>query len=914
MLPTAYLDQLPYTRRIMAGLGSTIGRSRLMRVVEEGNLDPHVDVNYYWLHHLRVHVPVVTSPEAILEVEGESRHLRAGEVWVFDTWRRHRVANPADKARIHLVIDTVGSAQLWSMINGDTSDVVQVPLGGSEPDLPFESYNWPDVMPAAELHEVAQGLLTDVRVSDPTAVERVSRVLDDLWHDWRDLEARFGSSMEGSVARGSLLSTTRDRVVAQLDDVVLPNGNRLMDALDHLIFRPAQAPKARRPIVSTRPTRSLDSLLVGPPRIDRPIFIVSPPRSGSSLLFETLARAPGVYTIGTESHGLIEGVQALTPAARDWESNRLGPDDATEGTVAFLKDRFVAQLRDRDGKRPRGGPSRMVEKTPKNALRIPFLAEAFPDSSFVYLYRDPRETISSMLDAWRSGRFITYPNLPGWEGPPWSLLLVPGWRKLSGRSLSEIVARQWATTVDSLLDDLAALPSDRWCVASYDRLVSEPDVEMRRLCAFLGLSWDLELAAPLPHSRHTLDSPHPEKWQRNADEVLAHQDVFAPAAQRAHQVFASAPRVAPVPVASPLGTVAPLSTTHPLDPAVAPPPSNPGVFAARITPGVRQLLDQIGATLAITTYQAGRLLLVRSTPEGVNTHYRSLPVPMGIAYNGRELAVGVRGEVITFQNQPELGMRLTPPGRHDACFVVRRRHSTGDIRVHDLAWGTEGLWVVNTRFSCLATLDDSYSFVPRWRPGFITSLAAEDRCHLNGLAMVDGQPRYVTVLGMSDEPNGWRENKAQGGAILEVPTGTAITYGLSMPHSPRWYDGKLWVLESGLGALVVVDPGTGSRTEVARVPGFARGLAFAGKYALIGLSKVREHVFDGLPLTRGDRGGLQCGVWIIDTTTGETAGFLAFDGIVQEIFDVALLRGLRFPELVEPGAPLGDTAFVLPRD
>ncbi len=938
MRPTPHLADLPYTRRIMAALGSTVGRSRLMRVVDEGTLDAHVDVNYYWLHHLRVHVPVQTTPDAVLEVEEEARHLPAGEVWVFDTWRRHRVENLAGSPRIHLVIDTVGSASLWSMIGGaasgttpvgsDDAALQLVEAGGPEPDLAWESYNWPEVMSAAEMDGIVTDLAADTESVDVAAAARARAVLGPLCRDWRDLEARFGSSVAGAATRTARISAAREQVATELADIVLPNGNRLSEVLDHLVFRPAQSPRARRPAARPAPVVPASSpdlaarLVAGPARIDRPVFIVSPPRSGSSLLFETLGRAPDVFTIGAESHGLIEGVRELTPAARDWASNRLGADDATEGTVAFLKDRFVGALRDRNGSRPQGGQTRMLEKTPKNALRVPFLAEAFPDARFVYLYRDPRETISSMLDAWRSGRFVTYPDLPGWEGPPWSLLLVPGWRDLIGRPLPEVVAHQWATTVDTLLDDLAALESDRWCVASYDRLVAEPDLEMRRLCAFLGMEWDLELAAPLPNARHTLDSPHPEKWQRNADDVLGQQAVFTPAAERAREVFAAAPRIEPVPTATPWSTVAaparPVSAPPggggpaPANPAVAPPPVDAGVFGARSTVSMYQLLDQLGATLVITTYQAGKLLLIRPTPEGLNSHYRSLPVPMGVSYNGRDLAVGLRGEVVVFQNQPALGARLQPPGWHDACFVTRRRHATGDIRVHDLSWGNEGLWVVNTRFSCLATLDDAHSFVPRWQPGFISELAAEDRCHLNGLAMVDGDPRYVTVLGMSDEPNGWREHKADGGAILEVPSGAPVTTGLAMPHSPRWHDGKLWVLESGVGALAVVDPETGVRQEVARVPGFARGLTFAGRYALVGLSKVREHVFDGLPLTRDNRDGLQCGVWVIDTTTGDTVATLSFDGAVQEIFDVALLPGMRHPELVEPGAPLADTAFVLP--
>ena len=336
------------------------------------------------------------------------------------------------------------------------------------------------------------------------------------------------------------------------------------------------------------------------------------------------------------------------------------------------------------------------------------------------------------------------------------------------------------------------------------------------------------------------------------------------------------------------------------------------LYGSEYSASFRVFLKTLNASLLVSTYQAGRLIMVRETDDGLNSHFRALPTPMGMAYDGRHLAIGTRAEIVVFQNQPALTARLDPPDRHDGCFVARQRHATGDIRVHDLAWGADGLWLVNTRFSCLATLDQEHSFVPRWRPPFVSALAAEDRCHLNGLAMVDGQPKYVTVLGTTDEPGGWRERKADGGAILDVPSGEVVTAGLSMPHSPRWHDGRLWVLESGRGTLAVVDPDSGAVERIAEVPGFARGLTFAGRYAVVGLSRVREHTFDGLPLTRDRSEPLQCGVWIVDTETGETAAHLAFSGFVQEIFEVVLLRGLRYPELVEPGARLGDTAFVLP--
>jgi len=945
MAPTPALARLPYTRQVLAGLGATIGRTRFMRIAHETELHAHVDTNYYWWNHLRVHVPIVTTPGVLFEVGGEAVHMGPGELWVFDTWRRHRVDNPAAAPRIHLVIDTVGGAELWDLIEDpDRAPRMIEFVSDAAPLLPLETVNHPVVMCPSEVDATLAALLAELATVDGDAAARLAPTFASLRHAWRDLFARFGVAQQGWPLYEELLRRADAELTRFGDGPALPNGIACAQAFRQLVITPALNPElagspAGTSIVPSRvrPPASSPSAghedvvrarLAGPPRISRPIFVVSPPRSGSTLLFETLARAPGLFTIGGESHGLFEGVASLRPDAHAWSSNRLLGADASEGVVAHLKDAFVTRLRDHAGNRPSGGPTRMLEKTPKNALRVPFLVSAFPDACFVYLYRDPRETISSMLDAWRSGRFVTYADLPGWGGNPWSLLLTPGWEALDGRPLAEVVTEQWATTTTVLLDDLEALEPDRWCVASYDRLVKDPLTEITQLCSFLGTEWDDELAEPLPESRHTLDSPHPEKWRRNAEELKPYEPRIQEVAQRALRVFAVAPRVEAVvlppsadrevaghreSVAVASESVAPRTEAGEVAAAVARVgPTDPELFSSRHTAGFGALLRQFGASLAITTYQAGRLILVRPGSVGLNTHFRSMPMPMGIAFDGRRLALGTKSEIVVFQNQPALAGRLDPPDRHDACFVTRHRHSTGDIRVHDLAWADDGLWVVNTRFSCLATLDDEHSFVPRWRPPFVSALAPEDRCHLNGLAVVDGRPRYVTVLGITDEANGWREHKATGGALIDVESGETIAGGLSMPHSPRWHDGRLWLLESGLGALCRVDLDTGVVEQMATVPGFARGLAFVGKYAIVGLSRVREHAFDGLPLTRGRTEDLQCGVWVVDTTTGETAAHLAFEGLVQEIFEVSLLTGMRYPELVEPGAPLADAAYVLP--
>jgi len=260
--------------------------------------------------------------------------------------------------------------------------------------------------------------------------------------------------------------------------------------------------------------------------------------------------------------------------------------------------------------------------------------------------------------------------------------------------------------------------------------------------------------------------------------------------------------------------------------------------------------------------------------------------------------IGARNQIWLLRNAPDIAPRIEPAGQHDACFLPRSCHVTGDIGVHEMAWADDELWVVNTRFSCLCRLHADYSFVPRWRPSFITALAAEDRCHLNGLAIVDGPPKYVTVLGETDTRDGWRPNKPRGGILMDVPGGEIIARGFSMPHSPRWHKGRLWLLESGTGKLLLVDIATGKWQAVAELPGFAPGSSIVGSYAFIGLSKIREKsAMAGLPLAER-RGQLKCGAAVMDLRTAHVVAFLEFQTAVEEIFDVQIMPGVRFPEVI----------------
>lgn len=255
-------------------------------------------------------------------------------------------------------------------------------------------------------------------------------------------------------------------------------------------------------------------------RIVRPIFILSSPRSGSTLLFETLAQAQGLFTVGGESHRVIESIPELSPRWRGWSSNRLTAAEATAKVAAQLARNFYEELRDRDG-RPPVGRVRMLEKTPKNALRAPFFEAIWPDAIFVYLYRDVRETLASMIEAWSSGRFRTYPKLPGWSAEPWSLLLIPGWKELESLPLPEIVAHQWATATEWMLDDLEQLPNGRVRSIEYSHLLAAPQEQVARLANSLGLIWDRSLPNTLPNSRMTLSQPRPDKWRAIADVIEA---------------------------------------------------------------------------------------------------------------------------------------------------------------------------------------------------------------------------------------------------------------------------------------------------------------------------------------------------------------------------------------------------------
>jgi uncharacterized protein (TIGR03032 family) len=347
--------------------------------------------------------------------------------------------------------------------------------------------------------------------------------------------------------------------------------------------------------------------------------------------------------------------------------------------------------------------------------------------------------------------------------------------------------------------------------------------------------------------------------------------------------------------------------------------SRPPPLRSVHTTNLPGILDQLGMSLLVTTYQAGKLVVVRrdaENPDLINTHFRNFNKPMGLAVGKERLAIGTAQEIVEFRNVPAVAARLEPAGKHDACFLPRSLHVTGDIQIHEMVYRGDALWFVNTAFSCLCTFDNDHSFVPRWRPRFVTELAPEDRCHLNGLGLVDGRPRWVTALGETNRAGGWRDHKKDGGVLIDLETEEIVTRGLSMPHSPRWYAGRLWVLESGTGSLGVVDTAARRYESIVALPGFTRGLDFAGNLAFVGLSQVRETaVFSGVPITqRLSEAERTCGVWVVDIRTGEVVAFVKFEEAVQEIFAVSVLTTCKFPDLINDDPKITGSSFVLPDD
>jgi uncharacterized protein (TIGR03032 family) len=345
------------------------------------------------------------------------------------------------------------------------------------------------------------------------------------------------------------------------------------------------------------------------------------------------------------------------------------------------------------------------------------------------------------------------------------------------------------------------------------------------------------------------------------------------------------------------------TTGRPFAPGEGPAAATPGTTSITVSRGFNAWLRAHNMSLAFTSYQTGQLFMVGSHPNGtVSFNQQNFTRAMGVCWKPGRLYLGSLFQLWRLENMlrpDEIGNQA-----FDMVLVPRNAQTTGDIDIHEVGIDGEGRVIfVNTKYSCLCTLDLTHSFRPVWKPAFISKLAPEDRCHLNGLAMEGGKPRYVTAVSRSDVLSGWRDRRHEGGVLIEVETSRIVTDQLSMPHSPRVAGAALYALDSGRGQIIRIDPATGAKTDIAFCPGFLRGLAIHGGHAIVTVSKARNGTFNGLRLDsemKSRDADPWCGIMIVNLTNGDIVEWIKLDGHITELFDVAAMPGVRCPMALGP--------------
>jgi hypothetical protein len=532
MRETPHIGRAPYIRQVLASFNVPWSRTRLLRLAPGAVVPQHADINYHWFYRVRLHIPILTRPEVRFHCDATSVHMAAGEAWVFDNWRLHHVVNPTPSERIHLVADTAGNAAFWQLVGSGTDAVEREGILPFRPRMEAalltECSTLRKVMNPAEIELLVGNLRGElIAAIDPMSgaarLGRYHALLDAFVRDWRQCYMLHGEEPSGwkhfRELRDGLRAASRP-----LGEGLAMRTNQVgaHQVLEGRVLRVCVTSTASEPAELDRRTgiSSIAAALpAGRKSLNRPIIIVAAPRSGSSLLFETLASSNQLATLGGEAHWLVESILELRPGAPEVDSNRLIARHARPAIIECIQDQILEGLIDRYGEAIRDGRVlRFLEKTPKNALRIPFFDRVFPDAFYVCLWREPRGNISSIMEAWRAGRWRTYPCLEGFT-LPWSLLLPPGWQAMRGRPLQEVAAFQWGVTNMTILDDLSQLPAARWIAINYDDLITQPAGTIQRICRFAALDFDLGLAErvskPLPPAKHTLTPVDPQKWKRN---------------------------------------------------------------------------------------------------------------------------------------------------------------------------------------------------------------------------------------------------------------------------------------------------------------------------------------------------------------------------------------------------------------
>jgi len=337
-------------------------------------------------------------------------------------------------------------------------------------------------------------------------------------------------------------------------------------------------------------------------------------------------------------------------------------------------------------------------------------------------------------------------------------------------------------------------------------------------------------------------------------------------------------------------------------------------FSASYTPQLPDLLLQLNCTITLTTYQAGKVVFVSPSADGerLTTLPRDFDKPMGLALNGDSMAIATNDEVVLLQNSKELAEHYpNKQNVYDALWLPKATFYTGRVDLHDIAYGSDGVYCVNTSFSCISKLDTQYNFVPVWQPPFIKDLSHSDQCHMNGMVMQDGKPKFISALGATDTPQGWRDNIVDGGIIMDVTKNEIIAKGLAMPHSPKIYNGYLYFLQSAKGELSRMDLSDYSIETVKTFSGFCRGLDFIGEYAIIGFSKLRKNSSTFAKLKFSDEANF-AGFKLIHLPTNAEVGEFIYQTSVDEIYEVSILPDMIRPNILNTQNPIHKYSLSIP--
>jgi hypothetical protein len=539
---TPMLGRYASLQKVLQTLKLPVARCRVIRLPGQTAAPLQADFSYHSFRYQPICIPLQAPPGVKFSESDHAVAINAGEVWTFDASQPHGITNTSDEDCIYCLIETKKSGLLQAnLIHGQASAVDKVDITDAPLATPLvlEPYRF-EVLTPEEMHDLTASLSAELaNLSDSqTELQELMQQIAVFQSEWKKTFAHFGHEHSGELAYQDLIVSFHEDIASKANtwlrqaDTNAPRARQVLEIIRSMLFtsRPSPVRLSKRVRARYRRKAETQGALQSDfrsPTFARPIFLVSAPRAGSTLLFDAVSQFSPVWTIGDESHDIIEGIPALHPAAHEFASNCLTQADAQPSIGSVLHQRFTQRLHDRSGQSYLGLPVeqrpatvRFLEKTPKNALRIPFLKAIFPDARFIYLYRDPGQNVSSIMEGWRSRRFIAYQPLPGWPYRAWSFLLPPGWSSLQEASLAAIAAYQWQAANTAIMENLEALALSDWCLVRYTDLVQKPEQTLRKIGQFADFGWDQHIAhtvsQPLPLSPMTVSAPAQDKWRRHA--------------------------------------------------------------------------------------------------------------------------------------------------------------------------------------------------------------------------------------------------------------------------------------------------------------------------------------------------------------------------------------------------------------